>query len=149
MIGEPNRNPIFDSRVYEVDFEDGNYYDYSASVILEKLYDQVDDYGRSTSTLADIVDHRTNESAVSKENGWYEMKGSKARKRVITIKGWEFQIEWIDGTRTWVPLLDLKESNPVELTEYLKSRKIDDKSALAWWVNWTLKRREKIPCQDL
>jgi len=86
LIGEDNTNPMLDTRIYEVDFDDGNYYDYSANVILENLYEQVDDFGRSTSTLADIVDHRKNEDVIEKKDGWYEMKNSKARKRVITTK---------------------------------------------------------------
>ena len=57
-LGEENRNPFFDSRVYEVDFGDRSYYDYSANVILENLYSQVDGYGRSTMLLVDIVGHR-------------------------------------------------------------------------------------------
>ena len=108
-LGEENKNPFFDSRVYEVDFGDGSYYEYSANVILENLYSQVDDYGRSTMLLADIVGHRKNDNAVPKSKGWYHVKGTGARKRVITTKGWDFHVEWLDGTRTWIPLLDLKE----------------------------------------
>ena len=72
------------------------------------------------------------------------MNGTGAQKRVITTKGWDFHVEWLDGTRTWISLLDLKESNPVELAEYAKSRGIDDEPALAWWVRWTLKKKERI-----
>ena len=46
--------------------------------------------------------------------------------------------------RTLVPLSTLKESNPVELAEYCKVRKIDDQPAIAWWVDWTLKKKERI-----
>ena len=72
------------------------------------------------------------------------MNGTGARKRVITTKGWDFHVEWSDGTRTWKPLLDLKESNPVELAEYAESRGIADEPALAWWIRWTLKKKERI-----
>ena len=144
LIGEQNRNPFFDTRVYEVDFGDGNYYEYSANIILENLYSQVDDFGRSTALLSDIVGHRKNDDAIPKSKGWYQLHGTAAKKRIITTKGWEFHVEWSDGTRTWVPLLDLKESNPVDLAEYAVSRSIADEPALAWWVNWTLKKKERI-----
>lgn len=143
-IGESNSNPLFDTRVYEVSFGDGNYYDYSANVILENLYAQVDDFGRSASLLSDIIDHRKTEEAISKEDGWYKAKNSSAKKRIITTKGWEFLVEWKDGTSTWVPLIDLKEANPIELAEYSVARKIDDEPALAWWVKWTIKKKNKI-----
>ena len=46
--------------------------------------------------------------------------------------------------RTWIPLYTLKESNPIELAEYYKIRKIDDQPAVAWWVDWTLKKKERV-----
>ena len=69
LIRETKSNPTFDTRIYEVDFENGSYYDYSANVILENLYEQVDDYGQSTSTLANIIDHTKDGSAIPKEKG--------------------------------------------------------------------------------
>jgi hypothetical protein len=47
--------------------------------------------------------------------------GRKVRKR--TTKGWELLVKWKDGTTTWIPLKDLKETNPVELAEYAIANK--------------------------
>ena len=51
---------------------------------------------------------------------------------------------WRDGSETWVPLKDIKESNPVEVAEYAKSSGIDDEAAFAWWVPYTLRKRDII-----
>ena len=144
LVGTANPNPILDSRQYDVDFGDELYQEYSANVLLENLYSQVDEDGQSSSLLQCIVDHRCTDAAVPKEEGWYNPAGSTARKRVRTTKGWDIQVEWTDGTRTWVSLKDLKEANPIDLAEYAKARGIDDEPAFAWWVNWTLKKRDMI-----
>ena len=144
LKGEKSINPLHDSRVYEVDFGDGGYHEYSANVIFENLYTQADDDITPFHTLEGIIDHERDETAVKKEDGWFYLPGSNARKRVITTKGWQFHVQWKDGTATWVPLSTLKESNPVELAEYCKSRSIDDEPAMAWWVNWTLKKKEAV-----
>ena len=37
------------------------------------------------------------------------------KKRKITTKGWDLKVEWKNGTSSWIPLKDLKESNPIEI----------------------------------
>ncbi len=39
----------------------------------------------------------------------------------------------------WIPLSNLKASNPVEAAEFTKSRQIDDEPAFKWWVPYTPK----------
>ena len=38
----------------------------------------------------------------------------------------------------------LKESNPVEASEYFKERNIDDEPDFAWWLPYTLLKRDRI-----
>jgi hypothetical protein len=38
------------------------------------------------------------------------------RKR--KVRSWNLCVEWKDGTKSWERLADIKESNPVEVTEY-------------------------------
>ena len=62
-----------------------------------------------------------------------------------TTKGWHLCVEWKDGTRSWERLADLKESNPIEVSEYaVAQHNIDGEAAFAWWVPFTLKRRKRI-----
>ena len=38
----------------------------------------------------------------------------------------------------------MKESHPVELAEYAKARGMSDEAAFAWWVPYTLRKRDII-----
>ena len=43
----------------------------------------------------------------------------------MTTQGWKMKVLWRDSTESWMPLKDLKESNPVEVTEFAKSRDLE------------------------
>ena len=64
--------------------------------------------------------------------------GNKVQKQ--TTKGWEFEVLWKDGTESWVPLRELKESHPVQVTEYAIMAEIAEEPAFAWWVPHTIKK---------
>jgi hypothetical protein len=65
-------------------------------------------------------------------------------KHRCTTKGWELLVEWKDGSVSWIPLKDLKETNPVEVAEYAIANKIKKEPAFAWWVNFVTRKRERI-----
>jgi hypothetical protein len=44
----------------------------------------------------------------------------------------------------WVPLSELKESNPIETAEYVKAMGIDDQPAFSWRVPHTLQHTRRI-----
>ena len=56
--GNFNKNPILDTRVYGVIFPDGAVYQYTANIIAENMYSQVDSNGHHTLLLKKITDHR-------------------------------------------------------------------------------------------
>jgi ribosomal protein L15 len=56
-IGRGNSNPILDTRLYEVKFSNGNVAEYSANVIAECTYSQVDNKGRQYVLMDDIIDY--------------------------------------------------------------------------------------------
>jgi hypothetical protein len=39
---------------------------------------------------------------------------------------------------------DIRESNPVEVAEFAKSRGIDDEAAFCWWTPYTFRKRDRI-----
>jgi hypothetical protein len=41
--------------------------------------------------------------------------------------------QWRDGSSSWVPLVNLKDSNPVELAEYAVANRIHEEPAFKWW----------------
>jgi hypothetical protein len=51
-------------------------------------------------------------------------------------------VKWKDGSTIWESLNDLKESNPVEFAEHAVGAKLVLEPAFAWWVPFTLKRRD-------
>ena len=53
-------------------------------------------------------------------------------------------MEWKDGSVDWVPLKDLKQSNPVDLAEYAVANEISDELAFNWWVKDTFQHRNRI-----
>ena len=93
----------------------------------------------------EIVDHRKDGTAVPIEEGFESNRNARRHpKRKRTTKGWQIMVEWKDGTTSWIPLKEVKESKPVELAEYAVNNHIQDEPAFAWWVPFTLKRRNRI-----
>ena len=141
-VGNRHNNPILDTRVYDVEFADGSIKQYSANIIAENMLSQVDGDGYCTQLLDEILDHRTDGRAIRKKDKYINTKrGRKLRKSTI---GWELQVLWKDGSTSWIPLKELKESNPVEVAEYAVANEIDDESAFQWWVPFTLRKRDMI-----
>ncbi|KAI2493253.1 Reverse transcriptase (RNA-dependent DNA polymerase) [Fragilaria crotonensis] len=66
------------------------------------------------------------------------------RRRRETTVGWEVLVRWKDGSTTWVAMKDVKESFPVQLAEYAVQTRIAEEPAFAWWVPYTLRKRNRI-----
>ena len=143
LIGLAHPNPILDTRIYEVDFGDGTYVDYSANVLIENIMNSADDNGQTAIFIDEIVGHRFNQEAIPKGKGWYTTPQG-ARKRIITTKGCDVNVSWMDGTTSWVPLKDIKESNPLEVTDYVARNNLMEHPVFVWWVPMTLRRRDRI-----
>jgi hypothetical protein len=103
----------------------------------------VDDEGYETSIFKRIVDHRCDSSkALSKQEAWItSYNGNKVPR--YTTKGWDMCVEWCDGSTSWIPLKDLKVSNPVEMAEYAVSHNLTQEPAFSWWVEDILKKRDR------
>jgi hypothetical protein len=142
-IGRANSNPFLDTRVYEVELEDGEREYYSANLIAENMYSQIDTEGNKYLLLSEIIDHAKDRRAMSKDNGTYVDKHGKPRPR-ITTQGWQLLVEWKDGTSSWVSLKDVKELSPIEAAEYAVANKISEEPAFKWWVEETLRKRHRI-----
>ncbi len=79
------------------------------------------------------MDHWKDAMAYTLDQGWKQTHSSK-RTRQKTTKGWQLLVSWKDGTTDWVPLKELKASNPIELVEYAAANEISEEPAFAWWV---------------
>ncbi len=142
-IGTAHDNPILDTRMYEVEFQDGHKASLAANVIAENLFAQIDDEGNRHVLFEEIMDHRTNGRQVLQQDAFILNRSGTRRRRETTI-GWELLVRWKDGSTSWIALKDLKESYPVQLAEYAVQARIAEEPAFGWWVPYTLKKRNRI-----
>lgn len=143
VSGTYDENHILNTMLYDVQFHDGDVQEYAANVIAENILNQVDNDGFTTLKLKGIVDHRKSDDAVSTSSMYTTTHNGTKRMRKTTV-GWQLLIRWDDGSEQWVPLSVVKECNPVEAAEYAKARGIDGEPAFAWWVPYTLRKRNVI-----
>ena len=142
-IGRAHTNPLFDTREYEVEFTDGALERYTANVIAENMFAQVDDEGIRHELLDEIVNYRKDETAIPIEDGFTIGKNGN-RHAKVTTRGWEILIKLKNGEMQWVPMKDVKHSNAVELAEFAVANRIADEPAFNWWVPHTLRKRNRI-----
>ena len=138
-----NENPILDSCMYEVEYQDGTKVSLAANYIAENLFEQVDEEGNRHVLLDELIDYRVNGHEVKLQDAFITTGTGTRRRREITI-GWELLAQWKDGSTNWVSLRDLKESYPVQTAEYTVVAKIAMEPAFAWWFPYTLKKRNQI-----
>ena len=142
LKGHANKNAKCDTREYVVTFPDGAEAEYSANVIAENMYAQCDLDGNQYLLLKAIVDSRRDASAIPISGKYSTLNGK--RFLVKSTQGWQLCIQWRDGTSTWENLSTMKESNPIEVAEFAVSQGIDHEPAFAWWIPYTLKKRDRI-----
>ena len=122
---------------------DGSYHELTVSQIAEATFSQIDAEGHHFHLLSKITDHKPNVSAISISDGFINSSnGNHVTKKTTYI--WKLQVEWKDGSKSWVPLKDLKASYPIELSEYEINKKIERKPAFHLWVGGVAKKRYHI-----
>ena len=115
----------------------------TANVIYENMLSQADSEGHHYQDLNEISNHTV-------DGG--ELKRSDRFIRVIvmnlhtkkTTRGWQLEVGWKDGTLIWIPLKDIKNSNPVELAYYAVVNNIEDEHDFKWQVKDVLCKPDQI-----
>ena len=133
-IGTYDDNPALNTMIYEVEFPDGQVKEYSANNIAQNMLAQVDSEGFSTMMIEGIGDYNRDDSVTVPKANAYVVTLRK------TTQGWKILVKWKDGSEVWTPLKDMKESHPVEVTEFARTRGIDIELAFVWWVPYTLQK---------
>ena len=141
-IGKADKNPILDTRVYNVEFSDGENAELGANIIAECMYAQCDIEGNQYRLMDHIVDHRKDNKVVCKDNQDVTLNGKTYKQK--TTRGWQLCIEWKDKSTSWERLSDMKESYPVEVAEYAEATDTSDEPAFSWWTTYVLKKRQRI-----
>jgi hypothetical protein len=136
VIGQAHKkNPMFDTREYKCILDDGTIKRYSANIIAENLYSQCNDEGHSFVLLAEIIDHKKDASAISIADGFTTSRNGNRVPKKMT-RGWQLLYQWKDGSSSWIPLVELKQSNPIILAEYAIANHINEESAFKWcWIS--------------
>ena len=143
FVRRAHKNPILDSRVFTVKFPDGDERDVAYNVIAEHLFSQVDEDGNQYRLFKEIVGHRKTKRAIDKADQSYRSTNGKMTKKQ-TNAGWDLEVEWADGSTSWLPLKELKETNPVETALYAFDNKIMEEPAFDWWAPHILKKRKRL-----
>lgn len=130
----------FDDDNILIDFNDDSSNDdtvqqYRSNLVAQNLYDQVDIEGYSNARIKAIADHRMDDSAVSKND--YIMTKSGKRRHSKSTAGWYLLVEFTDNSFQWLPLRILKESNPIEVSEFAFAHNINDYPVFKYWVSYT------------
>lgn len=142
-VGEHDANPLISTLSYDVQFDDGEIQQVGANIIAQNLYSQIDGLGNAFTMLEGILDHDTDGTQVKAANSFITTPSGAKRRRKST-QGWSLKVLWNDGSKAWVPLSILKESNPIEVAEYAKAMGIIDDPSFVWWAPHVLKKRDYI-----
>ena len=78
-IGTAHDNPILDTRLYEVEFMDGEKSSLSANYIAETLFTQIDDDGNRHVFLNEIIDHCTTGHQIMQQDAFIMAKNGVRR----------------------------------------------------------------------
>ena len=143
IIGTFDENPVLNSLVYDVEFLYGAVKHYASNSIAENVLSQVDSSGSYTQALDNILLNRKLGNDLSMKDAYVTTKRGVHKLRQTTI-GWEFLTEWKYGSSSWVSLKVLKESNPVDVAEYVTTLGLANEPSFSWWLPYTLKNRDRI-----
>jgi hypothetical protein len=133
---------MLDTRTYNIEFPDGRRDEYTENVIAENIYAQCDIEGIQYNLMEGIVYHKTDGHVVEPYDMHINHVSSKNLR--TTTNGWNLGVEWKYGTTSWERLEDLKESKPVEVSEYAAAKSLLDAPVCVWWASHTLKKCSRI-----
>jgi hypothetical protein len=143
LVGTFDDNPLLNTLLYECKFDDGTTQAYSTNTIASNIFMELDADDYSSSLLYEIVDHKSSGEATKMADKYFTTKtGTKQMHQ--TTQGWKFLVQWANGTCQWIALKILKESNPVQVAEYVSARNLSEEPTFAWWVPYVLRKRDVI-----
>jgi hypothetical protein len=152
LIGNYDANPMINTRVYIAEFHDGSTKEYAANVIAEAIYNQVMEDGYDSTLFSEIIGHDHNQEQEQEIRDEYLtnldlVPGARAHeesqlKRMMD--SWHICIGWKDGSSSWHPLAEVKNSHPVHLAEYAERNKLQELPVFKWWAKHTLRQSKRL-----
>ena len=106
-IGRRHANPKMDTREYEVEFIDGTTERYSANIVAENIYSQCDSEGNQYLVLKEIIDHKSDESALRVGDGYTVGRNGNLHQKdynsrleaVVRVEGWFHRVDRTEGDK--------------------------------------------------
>ena len=141
--GEGDYIAMHDKSLYEVEYPDRKPEELAAAIISENIMSHVDSEGHHYQVLTEVTDHKKDNSAIAKVDGFIKSSSGNLHQKRTTL-GWKLLVEWKDVSVDWFPLNDLKQSNPVEMAEYDMTNEISDEPTFNWCVKETSRHRDRI-----
>jgi hypothetical protein len=92
--GRQHSNPILNTCEYKVQFPDGATNVFTVNIIAESMYSQINGDGHTFLLMSEITDHKTDGTAVSKDDGYEVMRNGQQRPR-HTTRGWKLLVQWL------------------------------------------------------
>jgi hypothetical protein len=89
-IGLRHKNPLFDTREYTVEFGDGSTAEYTANIIAENLFSQVDSEGKQYMILGEIWDHKDDGRAILQSDGFTTSKNGNKVAKTAGSSDWRY-----------------------------------------------------------
>ena len=123
--GTFDENPMINTFLYATHSPDVGVKQCKADIIAESMYSQTDSEEYQHSILDAIIDYGTNVSALTRSNMYVVTKRGIRSVRKATV-GWNILIKWKAGREQWIPLKEIKESNPIEGAEFSVSCGIEN-----------------------
>jgi hypothetical protein len=118
--------------------------DIGYNVIAEHLFSQVDDKGNQYRLFnKEISGHHKNSKAIDKADQYRSGPNGRQTKKQTTA-GWDIEVKLVDGSASWLPLKEIKETNTVKTAQYAVDNRIDEESAFDWWAQDALKRKRRL-----
>ena len=141
-LGTSHENPILDTRQYIVEFNDGDEAELSANVIATNMYAQCDTDGNQYVLLDSLIDFSRSTTALCYDDHKVTANGRTHYCR--STDDWQICCQWKEGSTSWCKISDLKESHPIETTEYAVAQVLDGDPDFNWWVTHVIKKRAHI-----
>ena len=86
--GMVNKNPILDTRAYDIESQDGFRQPVATNIIDENLFSQVDKEGRRQNIIGMIIDVRKTDKAL-KDKDAFDISSNGTKRRKATTQGRE------------------------------------------------------------
>lgn len=82
---------------------------------------------------------------VDKADQFRKQGGIKIAKKKTSTGWWDFEVEWVNGSPSWIPLKYLKESNPTDIAKYaIANHIVNTEPAFDWWLHEHIKRQNRM-----